>query len=87
MFTECERVFGRGLGKTEKRDKTSGKSDILKVGVCVGGRGMNRERLSAALSYPLQCQPFLHSSFSREDPGDGNAKPDPILPAETLISY
>lgn len=37
--------------------------------------------------HSASIEPFLHSSFSREDPGDGNAKPRSILSPETLISY
>lgn len=37
--------------------------------------------------HSASTEPFLHSSFSSEDPGDGNAKPRSILPPETLISY
>lgn len=53
-------------------------------------RKESKGKTICCINLPLHSasiESFLHSSFSGEDPGDGNAKPHSILPPETLISY
>lgn len=65
--------------------------------MCLGEKRINKEtwkeskgKTICCINLPLHSasiESFLHSSFSRKDPGDSNAKPYSILPPETLISY
>lgn len=93
----CLRVRMKHSKKRKKGRKTE-KGKIERERVCPRGKKkVKRETWNESegkticyINLPLHSastESFLHSSFSREDPGDGNAKPHSILPPETLISY
>ena len=81
-------IKGKELKKKKKRAGAS---------VCLVEKRMNKETRKESKGKTICCinlplhgasiESFLHSSFTREDPGDGNAEPHSILPPETLISY
>ncbi len=87
------------MSKTERQQEGKRAKKMEKIEIeCVSERKRtdketwkeSKGKTICCINLPLHSasiESFLHSSFSGEDPGDGNAKPHSILPPETLISY